>query len=404
MFNFFFASNLISVVGNSISYVAVYWISAQILSPFELSLLIGSVFITRFLISTFGGPFIDNFNSSKILKFSLLLRIGLLLIVYLGLYFEKSTILFLIILLIVQTGIQVLSGNTAFKIIKLIVPEESLLKANSYLNTLERLGSLSGLVLGGVLIGSMEIENVIMLELIAHIVAFLLILNLKTNENNQDIVSFEYFSSLKEGLLYLKRDKWLMNILFAAIVANLIITPTNTLLAPYVKSVLEAGSTTFSWVQFSTVVGGIITSLWYAKSKFLKKVPLKKMFYISVILQGVIMITLSLQSNLAFSLINFLLLGGALSLFGIPFTTMLQKNTPDRLLGRVKSSMVALSTLSSAVFYVLSGYLTTFFTIQTVFLLFSSIGTVVALLLIIKSLREEKIAIKADKNIAVHIR
>ncbi|OAN10117.1 MFS transporter [Exiguobacterium undae] len=399
-FKLFYISNIISVLGNSVSYIAVYWFSAQILNPFQLSLMIASVFLMRFLFSTFGGPIIDHYDGFKLLKISISLRVILLFTVYLAIFKEEYTITFLVLLVLCQTAIQIVASNASFKLVKIIVEDEMLLKANSYLNTLDRIGSLVGLLLGGIFIANFSIQNIIFFEAVAHVFALLLIINLKSNKESDEIdnnvKSFEYFKSLKIGFRYLSKDKALLKILIAAILANLIITPSNTLLAPFVERVLGRGAEWFSYIQIATVVGGILASLYYAKSSLMKNIKLEHMFYISIMLQGIFMIGLSYFENIVLSVLMFTLLGAALSLFGIPFATMLQQNTPENLLGRVRSSMVALSTLSSTFFYFLSGYMTKFVSVKLVFLSFSITGFIFVTLLTFIAFSKKKVTMREE--------
>lgn len=382
LFRYFYGSDLIAVVGASISYIAIYWTCAQLLSPSALSLLIGAVFLIRFVSSSLVGPWIDRVEPVRLLKGTVLVRFLLLGAVWFILTQTKATLLPLLGLLAVQTFLQVIGGNTAFKVVTRIVEAEQLPVANAYLSTLDRMGTLAGLLAGGLLIAEFSIEMILGMEAILHVIAWLLLFPLPSTatDENKTTAKTTYWSDLQQGFSYLRQDARLMRLLLFGFVANWMITPLNALLAPFAKDILKGGANTFSLLELALVIGGIIMSLLYAR--FADRLDLTQMFQLSTVLQGVFMLAIGLTTTLPLAFSGMLLLGMALSLFGIPFSTLLQQTTPDGLLGRIRSAMVAASTLCSAICFGLSAYLTTVFAIDTVFVLFSGTGLLVAFWLI----------------------
>lgn len=382
LFRYFYGSDLIAVVGASISYIAIYWTCAQLLSPSALSLLIGAVFLIRFVSSSLVGPWIDRVEPVRLLKGTVLVRFLLLGAVWFILTQTEATLLPLLGLLAVQTFLQVIGGNTAFKVVTRIVEAEQLPIANAYLSTLDRMGTLAGLLAGGLLIAEFSIEMILGMEAILHVVAWLLLFPLPSTaaDENKTTAKTTYWSDLQQGFSYLRQDARLMRLLLFGFVANWMITPLNALLAPFAKDILKGGANTFSLLELALVIGGIVMSLLYAR--FADRLDLTQMFQLSTVLQGVFMLAIGLTTTLPLAFSGMLLLGMALSLFGIPFSTLLQQTTPDGLLGRIRSAMVAASTLCSAICFGLSAYLTTVFAIDTVFVLFSGTGLLVAFWLI----------------------
>ena len=217
------------------------------------------------------------------------------------------------------------------------------------------------------------------MEAVVHLIAWFLLFPLRSAPDTAVKPQLTYWTDLREGFTYLTRDTRLIRILVFGILANWMITPVNALLAPFAKDVIRGGANTFSLLELALVIGGIGMSLLYAR--LADRLDLMQMFYLSMVLQGGFTLLIGLTTTLPFAFSGMLLLGMALSLFGIPFSTLLQQTTPDALLGRIRSAMVAASTFSSALFFGLSAYLTTVFAIDTVFLFFSGSGLLVLLLL-----------------------
>jgi len=372
-FRFMYVSDLLSTVGTSFVYIAIYWLNAEQISASGVALLATGVFLIRFLVSTFVGPWIDRFVSASLYQTSLLIRLLALGIALAGIGLTNIVLPWLLGLLVVQTILQIIGGNAVFTWVVDLVEDDQLPQANAYLATIERIGTLSGFLLGGMMVAHFSIASILWLDLGLHLVAWLLVRHM-TGQVAEGARVGSYREALLEGVHYVARDGRLKWILGCAILANWMITPMNTLLAPYAKNVLSGNAQTFSALELATVIGGITMSLLYGK--WVVSIRQDKLFRSAVVLQGLAIAIVAYMSSVPLAIGGFVLLGMALTLFGIPFTTLLQRSTPAHLLGRVRTAMVAASTACSALCYGLSSYLTSLFSISFVFLLFSLSGLV----------------------------
>lgn len=372
-FSFMYVSDLLSTVGTSFVYIAIYWLSAEQISASGVALLATGVFLIRFLVSTFVGPWIDRFVSASLYQTSLLIRLLALGITLVGIGLTDVVLPWLLCLLVVQTILQIVGGNAVFTWVVDLVEDDQLPQANAYLATIERIGTLSGFLLGGMMVAHFSITSILWLDLGLHLIAWLLVRHM-TGQVAEGACVGSYREALLEGVHYVARDGLLKWILGCAILANWMITPMNTLLAPYAKNVLSGNAQTFSALELATVIGGITMSLLYGK--WVVSIRQDKLFRIAVVLQGLAIAIVAYMSSVPLAIGGFVLLGMALTLFGIPFATLLQRSTPAHLLGRVRTAMVAASTACSALCYGLSSYLTSLFSISFVFLLFSLSGLV----------------------------
>ncbi|WP_312085970.1 MFS transporter [Exiguobacterium sp.] len=372
-FRFMYVSDLLSTVGTSFVYIAIYWLSAEQISAFGVALLATSVFLIRFLVSTFVGPWIDRFVSASLYQTSLLIRLLALGITLAGIDLTDVVLPWVLCLLVVQTILQIVGGNAVFTWVVDLVEDDQLPQANAYLATIERIGTLSGFLLGGMMIAHFSMASILWLDLGLHLAAWLLVRHM-TGQDAEGARVGSYREALLEGVHYVARDGLLKWILGCAILANWMITPMNTLLAPYAKNVLSGNAQTFSALELATVIGGITMSLLYGKWGV--SVRQDKLFRFAVVLQGLAIAIVAYVSFVPVAVGGFVLLGMALTLFGIPFATLLQRSTPAHLLGRVRTAMVAASTACSALCYGLSSYLTSLFSNSFVFLLFCLSGLV----------------------------
>lgn len=372
-FRFMYVSDLLSTVGTSFVYIAIYWLSAEQISASGVALLATGVFLIRFLVSTFVGPWIDRFVSASLYQTSLLIRLLALGIALAGIGLTDVVLPWLLGLLVVQTILQIVGGNAVFTWVVDLVENDQLPQANAYLATIERIGTLSGFLLGGMMVAHFSIASILWLDLGLHLVAWLLVRHM-TGQVAEGARTGSYREALLEGIRHVVYDSRLKWILGCAILANWMITPMNTLLAPYAKDVLSGNAQTFSALELATVIGGITMSLLYGK--WVVSIRQDKLFRVAVVLQGLAIAIVAYVSSVPLAIGGFVLLGMALTLFGIPFSTLLQRSTPAHLLGRVRTAMVAASTACSALCYGLSSYLTSLFSISFVFLLFALSGLV----------------------------
>lgn len=105
-------------------------------------------------------------------------------------------------------------------------------------------------------------------------------------------------------------------------------------------------------------------------------------FLIAAMFQSIVIMLLSLNSNIPVSIILMFLLGSFIALFNVPFVTLLQSYVPEHLLGRVRGGMVALSTGLSSLGYAFSGVITRQLGIQLTILLYGVLGFIIIICLI----------------------
>ncbi|MGW9607704.1 MFS transporter, partial [Heyndrickxia sporothermodurans] len=167
-FKLYYISSLVAVIGNAVSQIAVSWYISSMISHAHLAYLIASTFLCTFLFSVLLSPIIDRNNPIRIYRISVVGRIILLIVTIVLLKLLEGSIGPLVLLLIIQSILTVMGSNTSFKIVKYIVPEEKLLKANALLTANSRTGYLIGMFLGGILIKYLNIDTVLIIEVIGY--------------------------------------------------------------------------------------------------------------------------------------------------------------------------------------------------------------------------------------------
>jgi MFS transporter, DHA3 family, macrolide efflux protein len=374
-FTYLFLSTLISTLCGSLSYIAIYWNFSVENSLTVLALLTTCYFVSRFFFSLFLSPLADLHDSQWLMKATMLLRSLLLLAAGGSMLFFHISSMWILLMAVLQTALESVYHPASSKLVTKLVEEKDLSCANALLQTLDSVGALVGLAVGGLVVAVMSLESILLVECVAYLAGGLLIgflprAGLEERERGERT---RYFQVWKEGLQFIFRHNWLMAVLAVAILANLAIAPTLTLLAPYASTVLGGGSTTFSYLEIAIVIGSIGSGL------VLSKLSLSRLSFTFVLagsLQASIMILLGFNAMLPVAMVLLVAVGFAIGLFNIPFVTMLQRYVPNHMLGRVRGGLVAASKLASSIGYFLSGFLSDQMGVSSVMILFGGLAII----------------------------
>lgn len=90
-------------------------------------------------------------------------------------------------------------------------------------------------------------------------------------------------------------------------------------------------------------------------------------------------ICLSFNRTIGIAIVLLFLLGMFISLFNVPFTTILQKYVPNSYLGRVRGVMIALSTSLSSIGYAFSKVISDKVGIVQVIFIYGMLGLIIIL-------------------------
>ena len=381
-FSKLFIASTISTIGASMTYIALYWSYFELTSVVSLTLLTTITFISGFIFSLFLSPFCDKFKPKNLMAFTMVTRTALLAIFGFGILFFEIHIYFMIFMMVFLIALESLYDPASIKIITHIVDQENYTKANSWISILDRIGYLFGMLLGGIIVASVSLGTILLIEAFAFLIGAMIILNIKERVPQDETKHVEiesYFTMWKAGISYILKTKWLTGVLFVAIAANLAIAPSVTLLIPYTSEILNGDSIHYSVIQIASILGSITMAFILGKFKLNKLVT---PFLIAAMLQSIVIMLLSLNSNIPVSIILMFLLGSFIALFNVPFVTLLQSYVPEHLLGRVRGGMVALSTGLSSLGYAFSGVITTQLGIQLTILLYGVLGFIIIICLI----------------------
>jgi MFS family permease len=342
-FAFLWFGQVISLIGDWVLFVAL---------PFYVYTLTGSALATgiMFIVQTiprifFGsvaGVFVDRWNRKRTMFIAELSQAFAL--VPLFLVHSQQWIWIVYIFAFVESIISQFFIPAKSAIIPNLVDEEHLLAANSLNSMSQELTRLVGPLLGGMLLGLLGINSVIVVDAASFLISAGLIALISlpasaipTKEQKGTASSFTNVSKVwhewTEGLQLVRKQQLITGIFVVIGVAMVGEGIIEVLIAPYVKQVMHGNALVLGWLMTAQAVGGIAGSLIIVQLS--KIIHPKRLIPLSALLFGPLIIVIANIPVLPVVLPLVTIIGVAVIGFFVSLITLLQSNVADEYRGRV---------------------------------------------------------------------
>ena len=348
-----------------------------------------------------GGVMGDRYDKVKIMYisdfiigFSILIAAGLLLLTE-----EKNHILILFVLGILRNIVGGIFSPASSALIPVIVNDDQLMQANSYLAIKSSFTGIAGIILAGILYGALSVPVLFIVTALTYIASAIsetmVKVSLSVSEEKMSLQLF--FKDMKDGLDYLKAQRALLALLTAIIFINFFAAPISSNFMPYFVStdLTSTSSYLFDHVltpeMWSSVlngcagIGSLIGAVLLSNSKTIEKcgkavserlfveslliLLLSSVYYICVDRQHSINIFLIIMS------LGLLLNGILLTYINIPLNTLTMRIVDKESLSKVTSIISVGSQAMVPIASVLAGTLLDQFG-SSILLFFCSFGLV----------------------------
>jgi MFS family permease len=352
-----FISSLFSAPGYYVYLIGAEWLMLTLSeNRFYFGMLFFAASVPRLLLLALGGIVADRFNKRTILFFSDLLRALLIGSLLLFLYFDAVTAWHLIILAALFGIADAFSYPVTNSLTPLLLEEDQLQRGNSLIQMTIQISPILGPALGGTLIavlGFMGVFTVGCIMLLIASIAVLFIQLSKTEEAENEKNSA--WEDLKEGFIYARQSQLIMSIVFIAFFINFFFAGPFSIGMPIiVKDVFAGNSISLAVIQTSMGAGAMLGAI-FLSIKNIKK-PGMILLY-SIMSVGCLYFLNGMSHYLWLSAGFVLLMAFLLQLVNIPVFTILQKTTDKRMLGRMMSLLVTVSTGLIPVSYIATSLL-----------------------------------------------
>lgn len=281
-------------------------------------------------------------------------------------------------------------------IVPLLVPEEELVKANSWNQFLQSGAFMLGPVLGAMMFAAMPLWMILLTDLLGAIAAcltlwFVEVPNIPRSEESMQ----HYLEELKDGFRVFKEDPPMLIIMFFSFFIMIFYLPLGILFPLMTNVHFELSAWFASMVEFSYAAGMMISAFLIGmKKEWREKLLAAQLANVGL---GITFIGSGLApANLTgYWLFVFfcILMGGVGNLYNIPFTSYLQETVAPEKLGRVFSLFGSVMSAAMPIGLLLAGPLSEKFGIAKWFLI-SGILTLFFSLLCLVFYRQVKLKIK----------
>ncbi|HEX9132821.1 MAG TPA: MFS transporter [Ktedonobacteraceae bacterium] len=342
-FAFLWVGQVISLIGDWVLFVAL---------PFYVYSLTGSTLATgiMFIVQTiprifFGsvaGVFVDRWNRKRTMFIAELSQAFAL--VPLFLVHSQQWLWIVYIFAFVESIISQFFIPAKSAIIPNLVDEQHLLAANSLNSMSQELTRLVGPFLGGVLLGLLGINSIIIVDAASFLISAGMIAlvslpssAMPTKEQNEAPHPFANMTKIwhewVEGLQLVRKQQLITGIFVVFGVAMVGEGIIEVLIAAYVKQVMHGNALVLGWLMTAQAIGGIAGSLLIVQLS--KVIHPTRLIPLSALIFGPLIIVIVNIPVMAVVLPLITIIGVAAIGFFVSLITLLQSNVADEYRGRV---------------------------------------------------------------------
>ncbi len=346
--------------------------------------ILGVSVIPTIFISPVGGVIADRFNRKKLMvifdfassfivaMFAIFLSMGNNSIIAIGL---------------LMTGLTIISAMyqpTVQSSIPLLVPENMLLKSNGVVSGVVSVANFLGPIIGGILYSVLDIRVIVIVSSLSFFLSAIMeiFINIPFEKKQQSHHMVKtIINDMKEGIHYiLKENTFILKSIGIACLINLFVVPIFLVGLPYmIKVMLKMPDTYYGFTQagmslsiiFSAMTIGILKDKIKDNNLYLWICGCGLFFGFMAF--GVSnLVTNALTKYLIISVSSIFVMF-SLTVVSIFITTLIQKETPNSLLGKVVSIQTAVAMTAIPIGQIMFGILVDFFA-NKIYLLILGVG------------------------------
>ena len=368
---FLWGAPFIGSIGRSMYDIAIIWLILDITNSEKLT---GLITMTAYLPAIFFGLFVgaavDMYSKTKVMAFATLMQAIAVLGIPLFLLFDIRLAWVIMILAFFHNGFSLpfLPAFNAY--LPTQIEKDKLLKANSIVNIAWQMAVFIGPIVAAYALTIISIESLFYVTVICYIITAFVIINAPKDEVDKENVDFSnILKKTYQGLVYLNNKKTLRFIIILTILSNLFVMGPAIVGIPILVK-MALGGTASNFAICEAIVGlGMLLGTTFVYN-FGDKFTHGKLFLTGLFIDGASFCLYYLIENMTQMYVLSFCHGIGIPLLIISRVAMMQKNIPEKLLGRIFSiisiSIISMTAVSSGII----GLASDIFDIQTIFLLF----------------------------------
>jgi len=362
----FLSSQTISLFGSSLVQYAIFWyITLSMDSGVMMTVYIICGFIPTFILSPIAGVWADRYNRKLLIMMSdgMIACATLILAVVFLMGYDATWLLFVISAIrALGTGIQTPAVGA---ILPQIVPKEKLTQVNGTNGSIQAIIMFVSPIVSAALLSVTTLEIIFFIDVVTAAIAILTLLiffHIPLHQKAREKQSTSYFSDLKEGISFIKRNDFLKVFFLFFAIFFVLMAPAAFLTPLQVTRTFgdEIWKLTAIEIAFSVgmMAGGGIIAAW---GGFQNKIH--TMTFASLIM-GACTFALGIVPNFWIYLVFMAVTGIAMPIFNTPTNVLLQEKVDENYLGRIFGVFGMISTSMMPIGMLIFGPLADIFPIE----------------------------------------
>tara|TARA_B100000427_G_scaffold15100_1_gene11868 strand:- start:244 stop:1440 length:1197 start_codon:yes stop_codon:yes gene_type:complete len=370
---FLWGAPFIGSIGRSIYDISIIWLILDITNSEKLTGLIAmTTYLPAIFFGLFAGALIDMYSKTKVMAIAQTMQAIAVIGIPIFILFNIKVAWIIMILAFFHNGFSLPFVPAFNSYIPTQVKKEELLGANSIANIAWQSAVFIGPIVAAYFLTIISVEYLFYITVICYLLTALLSINApkekpkKEKENTGAIIEKTY-----QGLVYLFNDKTLLFIIVLTILSNLFVMGPAVVGIPILVKIGLGGSAS-NFAICEAVVGlGMLLGTAFVY-KFGDRFTHGKLFLTGLFIDGASFCLYYFIENMLQMYVLSFCHGIGIPLLIISRVSIMQKNIPEELLGRIFSiisiSIISMTAVSSGII----GFASDIFDIQTIFLLFGT--------------------------------
>lgn len=341
-----------SQIGERFQQIALlWWLTTHGGDLFQSGLLMVAVTLPVALLSPIAGGIVDRWGKVRTLKLTEGLRGLLLLGLSYHLYLGQGSLQTLMGIILLAGVLSTVVAPAIFGLLPVTVPEEQLLKANSFQETTMQAAGILGPALGGMVIAFGGAHMALAIAGISLLVASRMVGGVRVAEP-QGAGAHDWAA----GFRILRDNPVIRHLLMSFAVLNFCFTPVMIFLPHYAHHLFKAGPAGLGQLEASISLGMIGVALVLGRIGDVKR-PLA-LFVAATWIVGLMLIVMGCWPRFAVFLVALAVIGGAIAAINVTVMTLFQTMIAAEDMGRFMGIVMGLVFALIPVSYGVSGYLT----------------------------------------------
>jgi len=343
-FRLLWLGQLLSKTGSQFNYIALAWLVLQTTGS---AMATGGVYLAQVLpaalLGWVAGVPVDRADRRKLMFHCDWMRAVLVLIlpISFALHSLQEWLIYLVTFAI--SALSLLFYAAEKSVIPALVPEEELTEANAWAEMTEQFGALVGPVVAGILIALLPSPvHILYLDAVTFAVSAVTLVLLAWRDHPERAPggAGQMLREAREGMACLLKDPLLRVVFFTAAAVNFLVAPFTVVFPVLSDRVLHAGAAGFGWLMGAFGAGMLAGSL--AAGRLSRAMRPANLIYGGMALLGCALAAISACHEIWPAVALAALAATGIGPSNAVILTLVQKATPERLLGRVFASLSAL--------------------------------------------------------------